>query len=320
MHLSVLFSDRAEAHLFPELVRKSPAKLALFKQTCRLVFQDDLERKTDLILSAEGIGFKFTKEEMIAMRSKLLRHFDRVRILNYIRPIKTLAASDFQQRVKGGLNEFMLPPPRYRARSEPWMNVFGRENCDFRLFDRKSLLSGDVIDDFLEYVKINPSNVKKNVANESMSLESTALMFAHNVFGAAFFGRFNKDQLRQWILPGLRHFGERKFGFSESLLQTHADGHIKDIEWMSQVCGFDTTGSAPSVDEPVTGVDHLLSIAYDTLPKAREAVEKWRDEEAKSAIQFRRQKAAVNPAASRVSGFGIARRTIGRLLHLKRPG
>lgn len=95
--------------------------------------------------------------EIETLRAFLARHFDEIRVCIYIRRQDQVAVSLYSTRLKsGGTDADILPRTNgddpyfnYDRSLGLWESCFGRENVVVRLFDRKELVNGSVVADFL---------------------------------------------------------------------------------------------------------------------------------------------------------------------------
>ncbi len=83
----------------------------------------------------------------------------------YVRDPYEFATSAFLQRLKSGSTldnpRRRLPLPEYRNKLQPYIDAFGRENVDIRIFDRRRFIGGDLISDFLAAIGEPPELARK---------------------------------------------------------------------------------------------------------------------------------------------------------------
>lgn len=134
--------------------------------------------------------------EVTALRDFLLRHFETVRVVCYFREQSDMALSLYSTSLKGdgkrSLKEFLSGVSgsdyyyNFKEIADNWSGVFGRKNCDFRIYARDRFDGGDVRRDFSLTVPINIDapdiSLASTSANESLSLvEGIALRKINNI-------------------------------------------------------------------------------------------------------------------------------------------
>ncbi|MEZ8949843.1 sulfotransferase domain-containing protein [Vibrio sp. 10N.247.311.18] len=130
----------------------------------------------------------FDREDVV--RSHNLKHFlDRlskqfdIKVIIYVRNPSDLIESLFYQFVKHNNAKYtfddMVNDPHYKSyldiegKVNLWADVVGKDNVMVNLFDRNTLVNGDVIDDFLSIVGINCGTIERpRFTNKSLNLES----------------------------------------------------------------------------------------------------------------------------------------------------
>lgn len=141
----------------------------------------------NVVLSNEHCSSLQRTEEIERLRSLLSPHFDRFRIVFYLRSHDQIFTSSYTQRVKGGLSEASgsisdaLRSNNYLALAERWAGVFGRDALRLRMFDRARFVNGDLIDDFCAAAEIplDPEYERPERRNEGLS--HNAVLFLRSV-------------------------------------------------------------------------------------------------------------------------------------------
>lgn len=228
-----------------------------------------LATRKDLILSGEIMVDRLDAEEFADMVAALRQHFDRVVAIAYIRPLASLAASQFQQRVKTGQRRFVIPSPDYRKRFEKVTALFAPGDIVWRRFDRADLHGGDIVADFAHVLGLDSAPKSGVARNESLSSEALAALYAFNRFTAPMLRPALQTKMRTRLLEALREVGDTRFGLSQDLLERHLDRHAEDVAWMESVCGFDVKGRIGSVPHPVGSQEQLLDLAGRIGDKAK---------------------------------------------------
>ncbi|WP_138464233.1 hypothetical protein [Poseidonocella sp. HB161398] len=140
-------------------------------------------------ITSEHLQSRMTeRDEVEALRDFLAGQFARVKVVCYFRNQFDIAVSLYSTALKisavadfdAFLDQARPENPFFNhARiADLWSGVFGRENCDFRIYDRGSFLGGDIRRDFL--AAIDPAldfaalDAEVGTANESISLLEAA--------------------------------------------------------------------------------------------------------------------------------------------------
>src|SRR5205085_4173050 len=98
-----------------------------------------------------------------------------------------LFLSTYSTAIKAGHTE--LDPPKverdhrynYEMMLCPWAEVFGEENLIVRIYDRKTLIGGDVIKDFLSILNYEPGPDFKLPDNLNLRLDGDTLQFLREI-------------------------------------------------------------------------------------------------------------------------------------------
>jgi hypothetical protein len=137
-----------------------------------------------LVISAENLSGQHGYSHLF---SEEKAHFD-VHVVAYIRrQDEYLSSSWGQWYVKSfeNIDEYLsarVPVDGdWHAALTPWLQDFGRDRVHVRLFDRKSMYNGDVVDDFIKTtgLPVNENHKKVGVVNESN--DERLISLAHHV-------------------------------------------------------------------------------------------------------------------------------------------
>jgi len=168
------------------------------------------------IISSESFSWIFEKEELQAFRRELSRYFDEIKIIVYIRRQDAQIISHHQQGSKDmhlpgndfyGNEPAAIPSPQahyrlyldYDRKISLWADVFGTDNINVRVFDKKSLYKGDAVHDFFHLLGIEGIEaVKENV---SFGFEKEKVGFLMNSLSM-------EGRLRDTIIAGLEDHGK----------------------------------------------------------------------------------------------------------------
>lgn len=165
----------------------------------------------DVLLSSESFG-KTTLEQRIALAGLIVPRWSHVRVVMYCREPVSFATSVAQQGVRrrGRPLDVAVRKPiiyHFRDQLEAWIAAFGRESMIVRKFDRRSMIGGDVVDDFFHiigYAHLLPrlTRVTENVATSLEGLQAIAEHIRKHGPGAG--SRHDKTIARLMKMPGTR--------------------------------------------------------------------------------------------------------------------
>ncbi|SEO29391.1 hypothetical protein SAMN04489859_10618 [Paracoccus alcaliphilus] len=224
-------------------------------------FEQSLKPQKSIIFSGEIIVDRLDAEEFGKLVAKLRAHFQRVVAIAYLRPLASLASSQFQQRLKTGQRRFVIPAPDYRKRFEKVLAEFASGDIIWRRFDRVDLHNGDIVADFAHVLGTEVPPRAEISKNESMSAEALGALYAFNRFTAPALPTAMRNRIRDQMQESLRHVGQTKFGLDAKLIEQHIERHRDDIMWMENVCGFDVRGKFSTVPNPIANQRQLLELA-----------------------------------------------------------
>lgn len=190
---SLLGADTHSKHFFPAIWEgmAPEARIARFRRE----FHEELSNlplsvRTVLISSEHCSMFLDTPALIEKLARVLDPYFDRFQIIAYLRRQDLFEASIYNERLKvGSLGPPVLfgggpkqhPQYDYETVLNRWATVFGEAAITVRIFERSSLLEGDVINDFLATCGIDlkiPMDHPRRSRNISMRSEGQALLNA----------------------------------------------------------------------------------------------------------------------------------------------
>lgn len=261
-HLNV----KGKAH--SRAILKDNAKSTL--QAFESIFQTEECKK--VIISGEDLS-NLDRNEVTGFREWIKPFFSRVKVLVFVREPVGWSESATQEWVKAGArlsSVYADPPlPRYKARLEPWIQVFGREavSCfDFESARQETAgivgtvcrLSGVPIE------KSQASNAEKS--NESLSHIGISIISALNQLEHSYTdhssrpGRFKGDIELCRRIPG------SKFQFPPRVARLIENATKADMGWLSSEMGIrfkikshtPTTGLAGD-EQAVLAIAKILS-------------------------------------------------------------
>ncbi|XGA79216.1 hypothetical protein OR573_11985 [Halomonas sp. CH40] len=131
-------------------------------------FTEEIERLEDgyhtVILSSEHFHSRCVSKNEVENVRKILRPlFEEIKVVVYLRPQVDMAVSLYSTNLRSGSSsEFYDFLKRHCQSSNPyynyddllnkWSQVFGGSDISVRIFDRNTMLNGDIVDDFFDVV------------------------------------------------------------------------------------------------------------------------------------------------------------------------
>ena len=148
----------------------SALKSALESNTC-----------SRFVISGEDL-FQLEPGGIERLKQKLEPYAAGYRVVVYVREPYGYITSAFQQRLRAGATYEELiersPLPRYR-RIQHFIDAFGRDRVDIRVFEQPRFVAGDLIADFLAAIGSDP-DIAKDLdivrANEALSYEAALIL------------------------------------------------------------------------------------------------------------------------------------------------
>ncbi len=300
--IALMFSQDMWRHKSVNLIRlRSRGQVERRMTLLRWRFERAIRTKGSLIISGETIPQRMTQAELALLRDYMLKRFERIRVIAYVRPFQSLAPSAWQERVKNGSTDFVVPIPRYRHLLEPLLKVFGSDAVELVPFRRDTLKSGDVVADFASRTGIDFTRLPKTANNRSHSLEATAILFAHNVFSGHDLPPAKRIAVRDELADALEQYGSGRIGFDRALVKARLDEGKADLDWIGSLLGTDMRGEYAEVPHPLRDAGHVLEIALKEMPAASDAIRTFR--EARNAQTAARNSAEPSAPAKKRAGI-----------------
>ncbi|MAP95580.1 MAG: hypothetical protein CMK07_11575 [Ponticaulis sp.] len=208
-----------------------------------------------------------------------LRQFTQnIEVICYVRPPVSFMASTLQQNVKSN-NLSRLNPnklwPYYRDRLEKFDRIFGANNVRLVKFEKSGLTNGDAVTDFLTWIGINPSDINILNTNESLSLETLALVFAQRKLtdglakGFKGAGRANRIAVR-----ALSETGNTPIALAPEFYERVLKRNRQDLAWIDQRMGTSMMDTPKFSPNPIRSEDQLIDIALGLVEKLDETLPK----------------------------------------------
>lgn len=184
--LGSYFSEKPENYILNVLARDKNRNLlrqrdALYLEELRIELAD--KNGDFLLFSYEGFSF-LDEKELHKLRSFVLEYAEECIIIYYVRSPLSYAISCMSQSVKMGFKAWTqdnLPISKYSDILRRMCLVFGKDKINVRLFDRGTLLKGDIVLDFLSLFNL-PSAVAQQIA-DSTPIENTKLSLEAMLIG-----------------------------------------------------------------------------------------------------------------------------------------
>jgi len=214
LFLEPLMHERPEEFWMFRMKRYSKDRVRSMKQRFGRRFRRSLvEAKAHAqtpIISAEDL-WRAPPYYLESLREFLLAEGFEVRVIAYVRPIKSFVESAFQQSVKWGRQTFdptgtlsaygAADDSGWTSRLARFERIFGRDNLIIRPFVREALVGGCAVQDFCRAagVTLDPRAVIR--ANDSVSADAVRFLYAYN--------RFHSRSAQTTFLqrmPLLKHF------------------------------------------------------------------------------------------------------------------
>lgn len=137
-----------------------------------------------VILSGEHCSSRLTSRDEVERLHELLSgRFDAVRVIVYLRRQDEFLLSSYSTAVKSGIVQKLWLPKVERELQRydfakilgRWSDVFGRDAMEVRLFNRSTMVDGNVVADFIHATGLPPDLPYEMPNEENRSLDSATL-------------------------------------------------------------------------------------------------------------------------------------------------
>lgn len=167
----------------------------LFSEDSLDAFRNKFPRELKSEIEASGSPRVFLCNEHLSSRVRRSREVERIatllrpiakniKVTVYLRRQDELFQSHYSTTVKSGRKHELDPPANaqnryynYELLLAPWAEIFGEENINVRIYDRKTLLNGDVVSDLFALMSIPEGAVLQRNENRNQRLDHTSLQF-----------------------------------------------------------------------------------------------------------------------------------------------
>jgi hypothetical protein len=135
-------------------------------------FADELKSEilasqcTRIYLSNEHLSSRLISAQQVDRLATIVRPLaDMVKIVVYLRPQPELFLSSYSTAIKAGRTKALEPPKdiqnhryNYASKLSLWGDAFGDENVIVRIYDRNTLVGGDLVKDFFSIMGYEPGS------------------------------------------------------------------------------------------------------------------------------------------------------------------
>ena len=254
---------RAGINTEVDAARKNAATARVLRRALRT------NHASRFVISAEGLSH-LSPAGVERLRQALEPFAARMRVIAYVREPYSYVTSTFQTSMRNGKTyEALLaqpPRPHYRRRLSRFIDAFGRDQVDIRIFDQKRFVGGSLVADFLDALEAPPSlvnDLKIRRRNEALSLEAAWLLNEVNK-------RFPDDPHTR-LSPGravglqqvLSAVTGQKFVLPPEVYAAVAPDVAKDMQWLHQLLGEKVFTDPPpaALPMPQWNADTIATLA-----------------------------------------------------------
>lgn len=233
----------------------------------------DGNRCSRFVISGEALSVLSTAG-VVRLQQTLSRYATRIRVIVYLREPYSYITSAFQQRLRQGETYEGLiakgPLPNYRARLSSYIEVFGREALDIRVFDQDRFVDGNLIADFLCAIGAPPAIAKElpvRHLNTALSLEAAWLLNEVNKRYPVVLGERPDPARAAGLLRLLAEIPGQKFTLPSQVYAAAAPAVERDLRWLRDLLGEDPferpAPAGPSApqwnEETIAALAHLIN-------------------------------------------------------------
>ena len=194
----------------------------------------------DIVISGEDMCLHWDESDVQGLCIFLAEWFDEVFVIAYVREPVSYITSAFQQIQKTKRVEFdpVAILPEYRRLFEAWNRVIPGERKVFLLYDRSSLVGGDVVEDFASRLGLGKV-LRDHRVNETLSAEAVSVLFL--LWRLPFIGPDQRRKLVKTWLPRLETFGWRRLVLSPARQEQVHALVADDVAWVRTSLGLELT-------------------------------------------------------------------------------
>lgn len=223
-----------------DTVRKEKEELKKYKDK----IEDRLNsiEKGTVIISEEDL-LLISKSKVKDLKEFLDRYFDNIKVVIYVREPYSYLKSHLLQDIKVGTKSFdQLSPEQYPSFVpiiKEYMEYFDKKNFIIRPFDKKNLINGDLISDFIissGLKDINLDMITKTNSNKSLGKNSLLLLSETNRKYPLFLnGKRNPNRGKGDYLRILDKLEDSKVDFEMPFSKDRIDEVNKEIDFYNNL-------------------------------------------------------------------------------------
>ncbi|MFC3052693.1 hypothetical protein [Kordiimonas pumila] len=197
------------------------------------------------IISGEGLT-RLPLINVSNLKAFLLQFFDDIKVIAYCRPPISYIQTMTQQQIRMGnpmVRALENPPlPEYRAKLQPYIDIFGAKNVLCRPFAKELLHNNCIVADMLSTIEkdTTPALIQKIRVynnNQSLTWPGIVLMDIFNkLFPHQIKGKVNKNRSPILVSYALRLKGP-EFRIHSSILEPYLKAMEEDTDWVSKQLG-----------------------------------------------------------------------------------
>lgn len=204
-HLTLFYAASEQIHDFArDYGLKTREDVLRFREKIGKVIADQVAQAPKsahtMLFSSENLTGNLRGAANIQNLGEILKpHFDEIKIVIYLRRQDDAILSMYGEHLRMGYSgssfpEFVntclgKPSPTpylyYRRMLSDWINVFGRDALDVRIFDKDSLIGSDILFDFMTTVfgpDLPDLSQVQPAADDNTGLSAPALEFLHKMY------------------------------------------------------------------------------------------------------------------------------------------
>lgn len=229
------FKEEFQEHPYFEGRKMGQEQVEVLRASAQATFNETLDKiaAPNVIMSAEGIS-SLTPEECETFLQSMQARFGQVKVILYIRPLKSRVESAFQQKLKTRLvsleENFRFD---FRKTVSKFDDVLGQNNVEILPFLPEQFPGGNVVLDFLSRVGLDAEIELAPRANLGMSLAAVQLLYIY------------RQHFPQPI-PADQHLYEVLGDLPGSSFHLHSDvfrrmytDHGDSVPWLKERAGVD---------------------------------------------------------------------------------
>lgn len=228
-----------------------------------------------VIISSED--FYHLSDAGVARLKKFLdRYFKKVKIVAYVRPLKPMLESAFQQLVKfhslcGFGIQYIYHPYRNFIRYD---KEFGSDNVQLRIFEEANFPNEDVVNDFSSWLGFDIQQCNTIKENEGISCAAVSYLFAYNLLNTVKSSFLDDYSVNFKLVELLRQIQGGKFKLSSSFISAVRGLQCDDLNWIEERLGMPIIDSQYNSEIGFDNERDFLMYSLDCIPQLTDLVSK----------------------------------------------